>query len=92
MSPSNRKPTHPGIILLEHFLKPMGISQTQFAKLLGSNWTSSMIDEIIEGKRRVTAQAALDFANALGTTPQFWSNLQNHYSTAGRIISSATES
>lgn len=78
MLPKNRKPTHPGKILLDHFLKPMGISQSQFVKHLGGAWTAPKINEIIKGKRGITEQTALDFADALGTTPQFWINLQTN--------------
>ena len=79
MMPTKRRPTHPGKILLDHFLKPMGISQSKFAKHLGGTWTTTKINEIIKGKRGVTEQTALDFADALGTTPQFWLNLQTSH-------------
>ena len=76
MLPKYRKPTHPGKILLDHFLKPMGISQSYFARHLGGSWTTAKVNEIIKGRRGITEQTALDFADALGTTPQFWLNLQ----------------
>jgi antitoxin HigA-1 len=79
MLPKYRQPTHPGRILRNHFLKPSGISQLQFARHLGGHWTPSKLNEIIRGKRGITERTALDFADALGTTPQFWLNLQNHY-------------
>ncbi len=79
MLPKKRRPTHPGKILLNHFLKPLKISQSMFAKHLGGTWTVSKINEIIKGKRGVTEQTALDFADALGTSPQFWLNLQINY-------------
>jgi addiction module HigA family antidote len=79
MLPKHRKPTHPGKILLEHFLMPMGILQSQFVKHLDGTWTLSKLNEIIHSKRGITEKTALDFSDALGTTPQFWLNLQNNY-------------
>jgi antitoxin HigA-1 len=79
MLPKNRPPTHPGEILLEEFLKPLHLSQEQFAKHLDGTWTQPKISEIINKKRRITESIALDFANALGTSPEFWLNLQIHY-------------
>ena len=79
MLPKHRRPTHPGKILLDHFLEPMGILQSQFVKHLDGTWTLSKLNEIIHGKRGITEQTALDFSDALGTTPQFWLNLQNNY-------------
>lgn len=79
MLPKNRPPTHPGEILLEEFLKPLHLLQEKFAKHLGGTWTQSKISEIINKKRRVTEAIALDFADALGTSPEFWLNLQNRY-------------
>lgn len=69
-----RNPFHPGEILLEEFLAPAGISQTLFAKTLG--WTRARLNELIKGKRGITADAALDLAEALGTSPKVWMNLQ----------------
>jgi addiction module HigA family antidote len=77
--PKNRPPTHPGEILLEEFLKPLGISQEQFAKHLNGSWTQPKISGIINMKRRVTEAIALDFADALGTSPEFWLHLQIRY-------------
>ena len=74
--PKNRKPTHPGEMLLEEFLKPIGISQAQFAKHLG--WTQAKLNEIINGKRGVTPESALALADALGTSPDVWLDLQLH--------------
>ena len=67
-------PFHPGGILLEEFLEPKGISQRAFAAQLG--WTPRKLNEIIKAKRGITAMTAIDLANALGTTPEFWLNLQ----------------
>jgi antitoxin HigA-1 len=74
-SPAN--PFHPGEILLEEFLKPAGITQTAFAEKLG--WTRARLNELIRGKRGVTADAALDLAEVLGTSPRLWMNLQATY-------------
>lgn len=79
MLPKKRSPTHPGEILLEEFLKPLKISQEQFANHLEGSWKQPKISEIINKKRRVTEAIALDFADALGTSPEFWLNLQNRY-------------
>lgn len=79
MIPKKRQPTHPGKILLDHFLKPMNITQADFVRHLGGSWTNAKLSEIIHGKRSVTTEIALHFSQALGTTPQFWLNLQmNH--------------
>jgi len=67
-------PFHPGEILLEAFLAPVGITQTAFAKKVG--WTRTRLNELINGKRGVTADAVLDLAAALGTSPKLWMNLQ----------------
>src|SRR5215203_5575193 len=72
----NTKPVHPGEVLLEQFLKPLRISQTTFVQYLGGTWTQPKLSAIIAGKRAVTESIALDFADALGTKPEFWLNLQ----------------
>lgn len=74
MLPKYRKPTHPGEILAEEFLKPMGISQTKLAAHLG--WSHAKVNEIINGKRGVTAETALAFSDAFGSSAEFWINLQ----------------
>ncbi|HEY2779397.1 MAG TPA: HigA family addiction module antitoxin [Steroidobacteraceae bacterium] len=73
----NRLPTnpfHPGEVLLEEFLIPGNISQAAFARKIG--WTKARLNELIKGKRGVTAEAALDLADALGTSARLWMNLQ----------------
>ena len=67
-------PIHPGEMLLEEFLLPAGKTQTAFAREVG--WTKARLNELIKGKRGVTAEAALDLAEALGTSPRLWMNLQ----------------
>lgn len=74
MLPKYRPPTHPGEMLLEEFLKPIGVSQKEFAKHLG--WTYARLNEIINKHRKVTASSALSLVDALGTTPEFWLTLQ----------------
>ncbi len=69
-----RKPIHPGEMLLEEFLRPKGVSQRRFAQKLG--WTTAKLNELVKGKRGVTAESALDLAQALGTSPELWMNLQ----------------
>ena len=75
-----KNPFHPGEILLEEFLEPMEISQAAFAEKL--NWTKAKLNEVIKGKRGITADTALDLAQALGTTPKLWMNLQATYDLA----------
>jgi addiction module HigA family antidote len=77
MLPKHRQPTHPGEILLNDFLEPMGRTQQDFANHLG--WTYARVNEIVNGKRGVSEEAALCFADAFGTSPQFWLNLQANY-------------
>ena len=69
-----KNPIHPGEILLEEFLRPAGETQTAFAARIG--WTRARLNEFIRGKRGVTAEAALDLAETLGTTAKLWMNLQ----------------
>ena len=75
MLPKNRRPTHPGEMLLKEFLEPMGISQVELAASL--HIPVQRINTLINGKRGVTAETALLLAKKLKTTPQFWMNLQN---------------
>ena len=72
MMPTHRKPTPPGKILVEEFLKPLSISQSNFAKHLGGTWTQRKLRNIISGKKFITEEIALDLADALGTSPEFW--------------------
>lgn len=77
MLPENRIPTHPGEILLEEFLVPMNVSQVAFASHIGV--PIQRVNEIVRGKRGVTPETAWLFAQALGTSPEFWLNLQTNY-------------
>lgn len=77
MLPKNRPPTHPGEMLLKEFLEPLKISQSQLARHL--DWPYSKLNEIINGKRRVSADDALTIGEALDTDPVFWLNLQRDW-------------
>lgn len=72
--PTHRIPTHPGKMLLEDFLKPMNIPQTQLADLLKVSY--QRVNEIINGKRGITPSTALRLAKVFGTSEDFWLNLQ----------------
>jgi antitoxin HigA-1 len=80
MIPENRIPTHPGDMLLEEFLIPLNISQTALAGRL--EIPLQRVNEIVRGKRGVTADTAWRFARAFGNSPQFWMNLQSNYDLA----------
>jgi len=73
-------PVHPGEILLEDFLKPMGITQYRLAKSIGVS--QRRIGEIVAGRRSITADTALRLAIFFGTDAQSWMNLQTHYDLA----------
>ena len=77
MIPKKREPTHPGEMLLMEFLEPMGLSQKEFALHLG--WTYARLNEIVNGKRGVSADSALAFAEAFNMEPAFWLNLQRNW-------------
>jgi addiction module HigA family antidote len=80
MLPDHRIPTHPGEILLEEFLVPLGMSQVAFARHIGV--PLQRINENVRGKRGITPESAWLFAQALGTTPEFWINLQSAFELA----------
>lgn len=70
-------PIHPGEVLQEEFLGPMNITQYRLAKDI--HVSARRINEIVHGKRAVSADTALRFARYFGTSPQFWLNLQANY-------------
>ena len=72
--PTDRKPTHPGEMLLEEFLMPLGISQQALANSIHVPF--QRINEIVRGRRRVTPSTALRLSKYFGTTPDYWMNLQ----------------
>lgn len=76
-NPEKLQPVHPGEILLEEFLIPLGISQNQLA--LAIRVPARRINEIVHGKRRVTADTALRLARYFKMSPQFWLGLQMDY-------------
>jgi len=70
-----KNPFHPGEFLLEKFLEPMKLTQSAFAKKLG--WTKARLNELIKGKRGISADSALDLASVLKTSPKLWMNFQS---------------
>ena len=72
-----RNPTSPGEMLLEEFLRPLGISQLAFARHVGVSF--KRINEIVNGRRAITPETAWLFAKAFGNSPRFWMNLQTTY-------------
>jgi antitoxin HigA-1 len=72
--PAGRPPTPPGEMLLEEFLKPLGLTQAEFAERIGVSYVR--LNEIVNGRRSVTPSTALRLAKALGTTPDFWLSSQ----------------
>jgi antitoxin HigA-1 len=75
--PKKMKPIHPGEILLEEFLSPMGLSQYRVAKDISV--PARRINEIVHGKRAISADTALRLSRYFGTTERFWMNLQGRY-------------
>ncbi len=72
--PSKRPPTRPGEMLLEEFIKPLGISQTELAEWIGVSYPR--LNEIVNGKRGVTPDTALRLEQVFGVDAQFWLNLE----------------
>ena len=72
--PTHREPTHPGEMLLEEFLRPMGITQRQLSDAIKVPY--QRVNEIINGKRGITPSTALRLAKYFGTSEDFWLNLQ----------------
>ncbi len=77
MLPKRRKPTHPGVILVEDFLKPLNMTVKQFAESLGEGWNEKSVQEIIDGKQRLNDKAAEAFGSAFGVPADFWKRLQH---------------
>ena len=75
--PSHQPPTHPGEMLLEEFLRPLGISQSAFAVRLGISFPR--LNEVIKGKRSVTSDTALRLAQVTGMSADFWLGLQQDW-------------
>ena len=72
-------PTHPGEILLEEFLKPMGISQYRLSKDIGV--PAMRVNKIVRGERGISADTALRLARYFGMSVEFWTGIQTHYDT-----------
>jgi addiction module HigA family antidote len=83
------KNIHPGEILSEEFLKPMGVSAYRLAK--ETNIPQTRISEIIKGRRRITADTALRFSKFFGTSPKFWLGLQDDFDLEKEQNSKQTE-
>lgn len=77
MTTTNSYVSTPGEILLEEFLEPMGISQYRLAKAIRK--PQSAVSDIVNGKRSITSETAWLLSRALGTTPEFWMNLEVTY-------------
>jgi addiction module HigA family antidote len=80
MLPENRIPAHPGAVLLEEFLKPLGLSQVGLAGHLGI--PVQRVNEIVRGKRGITPDTAWKLAQAFETSAEFWINLQTNHDLA----------
>ena len=78
--PKKLEPSPPGEILLEEYLKPLGITQVAFARHIGV--PVQRVNELVRGKRGITPETAWLLSQALDTTPQFWINLQSNHDLA----------
>src|SRR5438552_16033874 len=79
-------PVHPGEILLQDFLKPLGLSQYRLAKDI--HVSMRRVNEIVLGRRGISADTALRLARYFNTTPQFWLNLQSRFDLdTARLVS-----
>jgi antitoxin HigA-1 len=72
--PTSRTPTHPGEMLLEEFLNPMGLTQRELADAIHVPY--QRINDLVNGRRGITPSTALRLAKFFGMTPDFWMNLQ----------------
>ncbi|AFS53932.1 HigA protein (antitoxin to HigB) [Leptospirillum ferriphilum] len=82
-------PRHPGRVLVEDILEPLGVTQTAFASHLG--WTFARLNEITNARRGITPDSALSLAEAIpGTTPEFWMDLQRDWDLSLARTSHAT--
>jgi addiction module HigA family antidote len=75
--PKHREPTHPGEMLAEEFLEPMGLTQRDLADAIHVPY--QRVNELINGKRGITPSTALRLARFFGVTPDFWLNLQTRW-------------
>ena len=77
MFPESRQPVHPGEVLKQEFLEPLGMSQRQLAQTICVPY--QRVNELVNGRRGVTLSTALRLSKLFGTTPEFWLNLQRQY-------------
>lgn len=77
MLPENGPPTHPGEMLLEEFLRPLAMTQTELAERIHASYPR--VNELVNGKRGVTPDTALRLSKLFGTTPEFWLNGQRNW-------------
>lgn len=77
MLPKNRVATHPGEVLLEEYIRPLSLTQAALAKEL--EISTNRLNELVRGKRGITADTALRLAQRFNTSPEFWMNLQSAY-------------
>jgi len=89
MLPRNRPPTHPGEMLLEEFLKPLGMTQSELAKRIHVSFPR--VNEIINGRRGITPDTALRLSKLLGTTAEFWLNGQRNWDLWQALHSEAAD-
>ena len=75
--PTHREPTHPGKMLLEEFLEPMRLSQRDLAEAIGVPY--QRVNELVNGRRGVSPSTALRLSKLLGTSAEFWLNLQQRW-------------
>lgn len=75
--PTHRPPTHPGVILREEFLEPLGMTQTELAERIGVSYVR--VNELVNEKRGVTPDTALRLARLFRTTPEFWLDGQRNW-------------
>jgi len=87
--PTKRPPTHPGEMLLLEFLEPLGLTQVELAQRIGVPF--QRINQIVKQKRAVTPDSALRFAQLLGTTPEYWLNLQQNWDLYEAMTSASRE-
>ncbi|MBI3343928.1 MAG: HigA family addiction module antidote protein [Gammaproteobacteria bacterium] len=78
-----KNPFHPGEVLREEFLEPLDVTQSALAEKLG--WRRTRLNDLLQGKRGITADAALDLAKALNTSPKLWMNLQATWDLAHAV-------
>lgn len=86
MTPKKQQPIHPGEILQEEFLKPLGITEYRLSKDISV--PARRVNEIVHGERAVSVDTALRLGKYFGVSAEFWLNLQTHYDleeTAGRL-------